>query len=471
LKSACIFRPKKVSLHRKTLQILSIMVGTLPDKNQRELFRPLLLDLIDKQHELVLLADAIDWRYFENEFTPLYSYVGQTGVPIRLIVGCLLLKHLENLGDETLPKRWIRDPYMQYFCGMRCFEHTFPFDPSDFCHFRKRIGEAGFEKIFAHSVKLHGKETSGKRSSWHLSDTTVQENNTTFPTDAKLCKKVIDHCNKIAKKSEIELRRTYTRESKQLLRDTYNGKHPKRAKQAKKARKRLKTIANTQLRDLERKMSEYQRINYRKKLDLYKHAVNQEKDDKDKIYSLHKPFTKCIAKGKPHKPYEFGNKVGFVTTGKKGRKIITAVKAFLGNPFDGHTIEPLLNQMEDNALDLPKEIIYDRGGKGKSKIKGVNILTPDKAKKTDTPYQKQCKRKKFRSRAGIEPIIGHLKTDHRLAQNYLLDESGVQINAFMASTAWNLKKLMERLKEKTKNFFQLFFFQCFPQNFFRLEAT
>jgi IS5 family transposase len=104
--------------------------------------------------------------------------------------------------------------------------------------------------------------------------------------------------------------------------------------------------------------------------------------------------------------------------------------------------------MENNELNIQKELIYDSGGKGKTEIKGVKILTPDKAKKTDTPYQKHCKRKKFRSRAGIEPVIGHLKTDYRLAQNYLLDESGAQINAFMYATAWNLKKLMEVLKEK-----------------------
>jgi IS5 family transposase len=455
----------------KTGKFRDIMLGTLPDKNQRELFRPLLVDLIDKHHELVLLADAIDWSYFEKEFSSLYSHVGQRSVPIRLMVGCLLLKHLENLGDETLPKRWIRDPYMQYFCGIRCFEHKFPFDPSDFCHFRKRIGDEGFEKIFAHSVRLHGKETSAQASSWYLSDTTVQENNTTFPTDSKLCKKVIDKCNAIADKSEIKLRRSYRRESKQLLRDTYNGKHPKRAKQAKKARRRLQTIANAQLRDLERKMNKPQRQFYREKLDLYTRAVNQKKDDKNKVYSLHKPFTKCISKGKVHKPYEFGNKVGLITTGKKGRKIITAVKAFSENLFDGHTIDPLLEQMETNELTLPKEIIYDRGGKGKTHVKGVKILTPDKAKKTDTAYQKRCKRKKFRSRAGIEPIIGHLKTDYRLAQNYLLDEIGIQINALMAATAWNLKKMMEKLKEKVKRLFRLIFIRCFCPEFYYLATA
>jgi IS5 family transposase len=185
------------------------------------------------------------------------------------------------------------------------------------------------------------------------------------------------------------------------------------------------------------------------------------------VYSFHKPFTNCIAKGKPHKPYEFGNKVGLITGSKKGRKIILAVHAFVDNPYDGHTIEPLLNQMESNGIRLPKELAYDRGGKGKTEIKGVKIIIPSPAKKTDTPYQKQVKRKKCRNRAAIEPIIGHLKTDYRMQQNYLWHEKGIQINALMAATAWNLKKLMEKLKEKIWQFiFRLFL----PQKSYYLAA-
>ncbi|RRD68991.1 IS5/IS1182 family transposase, partial [Tannerella forsythia] len=176
--------------------------------------------------------------------------------------------------------------------------------------------------------RLHGKEVS-KESKFVLSDTTVQENHITFPTDAKLCKKVIDQCNKIAKKEGIIQRQRYTRESKQLVRDTYNGKHPKRVKKANKAKRRLKTIANALLRELDRKMKEEQKRLYENEFSLLKQVVNQKREDKDKIYSLHKPFTRCIAKGKAHKQYEFGNKVGLITTGKKGRKIITAVQTFL----------------------------------------------------------------------------------------------------------------------------------------------
>jgi IS5 family transposase len=436
------------------------MLGKLQE-NERDLFRVRLEDLINPNHELALLAKKIDWQYFENEFKPYYSERGAPSVPIRVMVGCLLLKHLYNLGDEKIPVYWVRDVYFQYFCGVVFFEHKFPFDPSDFVHFRNRVGEQGIAKIFAYSVTLHVVEVP-RQAKFVLSDTTVQENNTTFPTDAKMCKKVIDKCNKIADNLGIPLRQKHRRESKQLVRDTYNGKHPKRSKQAKKAKKRLKTIANKLLRELDRKMVETQKACYRKEMELYRRAVNQQKNDRDKVYSLHKPFTKCIAKGKPHRQYEFGNKVGLITGGKKGSKIILAIRAFIDNPFDGHTIEPLLTQMETNRIQLPKELAYDRGGKGKMEIKGVKIIIPAPPKKTDTPYQKQTKRKKCRARAAIEPIIGHLKTDYRMQQNYLWHEKGVQINALMAATAWNLKKMMEKLKE---TFLHFIFRSFFPQNF------
>ena len=436
------------------------MLGKLQE-NQRELFRTRLEDLINPNHELALLAKSIDWKYFEDEFKSYYSSKGAPSVPIRTMVGCLLLEHLYHLGDEKLPEHWVCNVYFQYFCGSVFFEHEFPFDPSTFVHFRKRVGESGIAKIFAYSVQLHGAEVA-KQVKFVLSDTTVQENNTTFPTDAKWCKKVIDKCNKIADKAGIKQRQKFKKESKQLLRATYNGQHPRRVKQAKKAKKRLKTIAHTLLRELDRKMSEAQKSFYKTELELYKRAVNQQKNDRDKVYSLHKPFTKCIAKGKPHRQYEFGNKVGLITGGKKGSKIILAIRAFIDNPFDGHTIEPLLTQMETNRIQLPKELAYDRGGKGKMEIKGVKIIIPAPPKKTDTPYQKQTKRKKCRARAAIEPIIGHLKTDYRMQQNYLWHEKGVQINALMAAIAWNLKKMMEKLKETFLHFiFRLFF----PQNF------
>lgn len=426
------------------------MIGKTDQKKQHDLFRPMLIDFIDTRHELVLLAEKMDWNYFENELLPFYSQVGRPSMPIRLMVGCLLLKRLYNLGDETLAEAWKMNPYMQYFCGMTHFEHKFPCDPSDFVHFRKRIGEEGVEKIFKYSVLIHGKNAQETQV---LSDTTVQENNTTFPTDAKLAKRIIDKCNELAQQEGINQRQSYVRVSKQLIRDTFNPKHPKRVVKARKAVKKLKTIAGRLVRELERELPAEHLARHQQTLFFYKQVLDQKRTDKDKIYSIHKPFTSCIAKGKAHKPYEFGNKVGLFTTSKT--LIITAIKAFEGNPHDSKTIEPLLNQVTKNELTLPSEVVYDRGGRGQKLIGDTIISTPDnRPLKHDTNYQRKQKRKKFRRRAAIEPVIGHLKTDFRMEQNYLHGRFSPQMNAFLAAAGWNLKKMMLQLKEEAIFWFQ-----------------
>ncbi len=419
------------------------MSGKSPNQNQKNLFMPLLSEFIDMGHELVLLSDKIDWKYFEKSFSHLYSNTGHPAMPIRLMVGCLLLKRIYNLGDETLAGEWIMNPYMQYFCGEAHFQHKFPCDPSDFVHFRKRIGEKGVELIFTYSVDIHGKNARSKQV---LSDTTVQENNITFPTDAKLAKKIIDNSAKIAKQEKIAQRQSYKRTSKQLLRDTFNSEHPKRKKKAKKAQKKLNTIAGRVVRELQNKLPEDVLPRYSIELSFYQEILKQKQNDNNKIYSLHKPFTACIAKGKAHKKYEFGNKTGLMLNPKN--LVILAIESFEGNPHDSKTIEPLLNQMERNLDYQPQEVVYDRGGRGKTEINGVKISTPKPARKTDSQYQRRMKRNKFRRRAAIEPVIGHLKTDYRMGQNYLKGTSSPRINAMLAATGWNLKKMMEKLKQQ-----------------------
>ncbi len=434
------------------------MIGKSPNRQQKELFRPQLSEFIDMNNELVLLGNRIDWQWLENEFISLYSTVGQPAMPVRLMVGCLILKQLYGLGDETLAHAWVMNPYMQYFCGEAFFQHHFPCDPSDFVHFRKRIGEEGVEKIFKHSVELHGKQAKSKMV---LSDTTVQEINTTFPTDDKLAKKIIDKCNSIAREENIQQRQSYSRTSKQLLRDTYNPSHPKRAKKAKKAQQKLKTLAGRQLRELERLLSKGAYEKYVQQISLYREALNQKRNDKNKIYSLHKPYTSCIAKGKIHKPYEFGNKIGLIINPKE--LIVLAVDAFKGNPHDSRTIEPLLDQVKKNFDYLPEELVYDRGGKGPKSINGVKISTPDKPGKKESLYRKRLKRKKFRRRAAIEPVIGHLKKHFGMGQNYLHGERTPKINAMMAAAAWNFKKWMKKVKNELQNLIFYLFEKILPE--------
>ena len=122
------------------------MIGKSPNHNEGELFRPLLKEFIDMNHELALLADKIDWRYSEKEFAPLYSKTGCPAMPVRFMVGCMMLKHMYNLGDETLAEAWVMNPYFQYITGAVFFDHKFPCDPSDFVHFHKASESLAFRR-------------------------------------------------------------------------------------------------------------------------------------------------------------------------------------------------------------------------------------------------------------------------------------------------------------------------------------
>ncbi|OYZ47947.1 MAG: IS5/IS1182 family transposase, partial [Sulfurovum sp. 24-42-9] len=119
--------------------------------------------MLDSNDSLIALADTINWDYFDESFAKYYSDEGRPAKPIRLMVGLLLLKQLENLSDESLVLQWKRNPYYQYFCGMSEYQPALPCDPTDLVYFRKRIGTEGVEKIFAMSVSLHGKDAQEKQ--------------------------------------------------------------------------------------------------------------------------------------------------------------------------------------------------------------------------------------------------------------------------------------------------------------------
>lgn len=436
------------------------MVGKQDRTPQLSIFDTPLERFINLEHELCILSKKIDWDTIEQEFSVYYSEIGRPSVPIRRMIGLLLLKHIYNLSDEAIVDRWIENPYWQYFSGEKVFQTQKPFDPTEFIHFRNRIGKAGAEQLLKVSIQLFGKEAQEKEV---LIDSTVQEKNITYPTDAKLHKRVIDKVNKIAKQEGIVLRQTYTRTLKQLLIDQRFHSHPKRRKKARAALRKIKTIAGRQVRDIERQFTDNQKEKYQELFIILNEILSQQKGDKNKIYSIHEPEVSCIAKGKEAKKFEFGNKTGIVLT--KTTKIVVGAIAFENNPYDGHTLEEHLKQTEYLTGRTPKIGIVDRGYRGKKKINGTEIISPSAAKKEATQYEKQKARKRFRARAGIEPVIGHIKHDHRMLKNYLKGVIGDQLNTLLAGTGFNLKKMLNRIKEQI--LFDLFQILIFRKLFFK----
>lgn len=414
-----------------------------PDKKQGNFLYQDLLEQLNPKAPLLLLAKKIPWESFEREFTPLYAQLGRPAKPVRLMVGLLLLKQIENLSDERVVEAWVQNPYYQAFCGMEHFQWEFPCSPTDLVHFRKRIGEAGVEKIFQASVALHVKASLEREV---VIDTTVQEKNITFPTDTKLRIKVMRRCWKLASAENIVLRRSYRRELRKVLRVIRFSKSTRDKKKVASAIRRVKTMANALLRDLTRKLPEHVRIAHHEELERYHRAVNQERKDTNKIYSLHESEVCCISKGKEHKKYEFGAKAAIVMT--KTNCIIVGAKSFAHNEYDGNTLQEVQAQVAKVRGNEPDNAFCDRGFRGRKRMGKTVITLPAVPSAKATDYEKRKARHNFGRRSAIEPVIGHLKSDFRLARNYLKGTIGDSINLLMAAAAFNCKKWMNAIAER-----------------------
>ena len=401
-----------------------------------------LIDQLNPKHPLLLLAKKIPWGLFEDEFKLLYAEIGRPAKSIRLMVGLLLLKQLENLSDERVVEAWLQNPYYQSFCGMKHFQWSFPCNPSELVHFRKRIGESGAEKIFQASVLLHGDRALERAV---VIDTTVQEKNITFPTDDKLRMKVIRRCWNLASTENIQLRRSYRRELKKLLRIIRFSKSVRVKSKVTAAKRRLKTIANALLRDITRKLPEDRRNILWEKLEIYRKAVNQQRKDKNKIYSLHEPEICCICKGKEHKKYEFGSKAAIAMT--KTDCIIVGAKSFR-NEYDGDTLQGVLSHVSAVRGASPEKAFCDRGFRGRKTEGCTAIIIPQAPSRKTTEYSKRKARRDFGRRSAIEPVIGHVKNDFRLARNYLKGTIGDAINLLLAVAAFNFRKWMRAVIQK-----------------------
>jgi IS5 family transposase len=324
---------------------------------------------------------------------------------------------------------------------MRWFEHELPIDPSTMTRWRKKIGAAGAEVMLSGTIQAGLKSGVIKPASFSKVnvDTTVQEKNITYPTDAKLYYQMRENLVKYAKTQGIPLRQTYVRKGKQSLIMASRYAHARQMKRSRREIKRLKNFLGRIVRDIERKIkgdTEKEKI-FSESLAMAHRILEQKRDDKNKLYSIHAPEAECISKGKAHKKYEFGVKVGVVTTSKEG--FVIGMKALHGNPYDGHTLGECVEQA--NRLigrELKDDIYADMGYRGHN-YKGpakVNIVG-HVAKK-----MKSSTKRWFKRRSAIEAIISHMKNDGLLDRNYLDGQEGDKINAILCGCGKNTRKLL-----------------------------
>jgi IS5 family transposase len=397
--------------------------------------------IVSPEHPLSRLANAINWTRFEEEFGSLYAEaVGRPGLPTRLMVGLHYLKYLFDESDEMVVEKFVENPYWQFFCGCVYFEHELPCHPTSLVKWRRRIGTTGLEKLLTETLSTAKREQALRESEIKRVnvDTTVQEKAIAFPTDARLYHKARRALVRAANKAGISLRQTYVRLGKQALARQGRYAHAKQMKRARRETKRLRLYLGRVIRDIRRKCPK-PAAQLKVLLERAQRILQQQRHDTHKLYSVHAPEVECIAKGKAHKPYEFGCKVAVVTTSKTNW--VVGIAALHENPYDGATLSPAIKQVERITAIRPEAAFVDRGFKGAAHHpKGIAVYISGRKQLTRTL------KALLRRRSAIEPVIGHLKSEHKMERNHLLGKVGDRINALLTGCGFNLRKLWRFFK-------------------------
>ena len=419
---------------------------------QANLFKVMLRDIVFDRHELVLLKKAINWERFEKALEPAYCEDnGRPSIPVRMMVGLTFLKYMFGLSDQEVLDNWCENPYWQDFCGGEFFEHEPPTDQTVMSRWRKRAGEAGVTDMITETLAsaVRNKVAKAKDFERVNVDTTVQEKNIRFPTDARTLDRARERIVAVGTKLGIGFRRNYVRKGKTMLRKHsgyVKAKQFNRAENVVRAMKQYLTnvvadaescqIVPTSLAQVAQLAKLVELVKLSKKL------IAQDKNTpgKDKIYSVHEPQTECIAKGKVHKRYEFGVKAGFVTASRTNW--VLGAMALPGNPYDGNTLAQMLEQAEMLSGVKPQHAYCDLGYRGHDYKGDCDVQVVNRFRKR----KPRAILRWWKRRSAIEPVIGHVKSDHYMGRNMLAGASGDKLNAMFAAVGFNLVKLMRGLK-------------------------
>jgi len=439
------------------------------DERQKDLLKPALDQIINLGHPMVRLAGLIDWDFLHTRFSSVcIPGAGQPPLPSRLVAGLFILKHMHNLSDEVLCARWVENPYYQFFCGEESFQHAAPFDRSSLTRWRQRLGEEQLVALIQESLSAAHK--TGAMASKDLErvvvDTTVQPKAIAHPTDARLMHRALEKLVALAKDAGLPLRQSYARVAKRAAIMVGRYSHAHQFKRARRALKFLRTRLGRIIRDIHRKIAgdDALKARFGPLLDLALRVRFQDHRQRGhKVYALHAPEVECIGKGKARAPYEFGCKVSVATPPHpaQGRPVCPSCA---GGARQSRSLSPgrpeagpggwahsRPGRRQDREADRCRDPPHSRrqelapakagGYRGHNHPHKFRVWISGQVRRVTKTIRREMKR-----RAAVEPVIGHLKAEHRLGRNYLKGRDGDRINAVLAAAGYNFSLLLRWLE-------------------------
>ena len=433
------------------------------------MFEILFSDVLNPEHELLRAARLIDWDGLHDALCAYYSPIGRQGKSIRLMVGIHILKHRYDCSDKRAVEMLHENSYWQCFCGFNTFQGGQILEATSLVKFRNRIGTEGMKQIEAVLFKAWS-DMGLVKTRRVVVNTTAQPKNIAYPTDADLLyrirAKIVKQVKRVREK--VTLRkpfRTYERIGKRLLIGIkkFYRKNPEGRKEAIKKLKEMTSHVVEQASEVANSL--YSRgfkeagrainrlVSLGKKIVDQTRQVLSGESPKHRIYSLHEPDVAAIKKGKNHPDCEFG---AIVALAKNDDGLIISHVEYQHNVADVKTMGQVITGIKVYMGRPPQEVVADRGFDQSLKKQencrrrwGVKrIAVPKKGKKPHPDSGESWFKRATKHRVKIEPIIGHLKSDHRMNRCRYKGASGDTVNVVWATLAWNTKKVVHLHQQK-----------------------
>lgn len=403
----------------------------------------------------VKLNGIVPWDKFASSYISMMNNgFGRPGISPRIVLGALIIKHLEKLDDRGVISAIQENIYMQYFIGLKEFTPHPVFDPSLFVDIRKRVGHEMFDMLNVELIKsvsededkkhnkkkIEGNDTIPKNKGKMQADATVADQYITYPTDngilntsRKQCEKLIDKLYESNSKHGTKPR-TYRRKiDKAYL--AYSKKKKKKKSTHRKMTRKLLECVNRDIKHINNLLDIFEsngslfplKYSEQRMLWIICTAYAQQKymyDTKthscpDRIVSIFQPYVRPIPRGKTKAQIEFGSKLG-VSLDKgfarintfswdayhEGNDLIKQVEAY--QTIHGHY--PELVQVD--------KIYATRENRRWLKEREIRITAPPlgrrKEKSEETYYYKRKRRKEAAERNHIEGKFGQGKNGYNL---------------------------------------------------------
>jgi IS5 family transposase len=426
----------------------------------------------------MVLARAIDWDAIERKLRSYYKEGGRRAYLIRLMVGLHLLKHLYNCGDERAVQQLKENLYWMAFCGIEgalgCTNWIKAPHPTTLVKFRQRIGVRGTDLIEAILVQQQ-LQTKAIDPKAQFVDTTVQPKNIRYPRDTHLLdhgrRLVVGLVRQLNRLGVISTVRSFARRGRAaILRVAKAGKDKKETVAA--ATRDLITYAQEVIAGVpavvesaEKLVASKARVWIRKLATALKEKTSwlvrvihqaeeylHERQIPDKVLSLHEPQVVALPKRKRGLNFEFGSKVS-LSMDRHG--FVVSHEVYHDARHDLETLDAALTHWEETTGKPPAALATDRGyhtARPSAKVLAIPRVAIHTTGKRPHPDRHMAWFTRLQGRrSAMEPVIGHLKSDHRMDRCYYKGKDGDRINVAWAVMAWNARKWARHLHAKQAN--------------------